>query len=161
VQLAWTVLQPSTRERRWLQAAVAVCVLLAALLMVAALVLDPRHPLQVGSATVLATVAASWGLWRLRRPAAVVAELRIGDGSVWLREAGTDGQAREEKARCVFAAPWLITFRFGSKFVRLWPDSLSPDAFRRVHACVRWERAGSNPLTGPPGANALDNEIDP
>jgi hypothetical protein len=59
----------------------------AALLAVALLRLDPRHPLVVGSVAVLATLAALWGLRHLQRPAAGETELRIEEGSGGLREA--------------------------------------------------------------------------
>jgi hypothetical protein len=161
VLLGWAALQPSIREQRWLQLATATCALVAALLAVAALALDPRHPLRVGTAALLALAAALWGAWQLRIARAPAIEIRIRDGDVWLRDKEPGPESREEKARCVFAAPWLITFRFGSNYVRLWPDSLPPDAFRRVHACVRWERTGTTDALGPPGANARQNENDP
>lgn len=149
------------RERRWLQLATLNCTLVAALLTVAALALDPRHPQRVGTAALFALVAALWGVWQLAPKGAATTEIRIRDGNVLLRETGTGPEARKEVARCVFAAPWLITFRFGSKYVRLWPDSLPADAFRRVHACVRWERIGTTDALGPTGANARLNETDP
>jgi len=149
------------RERRWLQLATLTCARVAALLTVAALVLDPRHPLRVGTAALLALAAALWGVRQLRAKGAATVEIRIRDGDVWLREEATDLEVREERARCVFAAPWLITFRFGSNYVRLWPDCLPPDVFRRVHACVRWERIATTDALGPTGANAHRNETDP
>jgi hypothetical protein len=147
------------RETRWLQLATAACVLVASLLAVAAMALDPRYPVAVGTATLLALAAALWSAWQLRVAGAAAIEIRIRDGDVWLRDSGPD--AREERARSVFAAPWWITFRFGSNYVRLWPDSLPPDAFRQVHACVRWERTGTTDALGPTGANARQNENDP
>ena len=159
--LGWTVLRPSKREKRWLQLATATCALVAALLTVAALALDPRHPLRVGTAALFALVAALWGGRQLAAKGAATTEVRIRDGRVLLREKGTELEAREEVARCVFAAPWLITFRFGSNYVRLWPDSLPADAFRRVHACVRWERISTRDALGPTRANARQTETDP
>jgi hypothetical protein len=149
------------REKRWLQLATVTCALVAVLLAVAALALDPRHPLRVGTAAVLALAAALWGAWQLRVAGAPATEIRIRDGIVWLRNREPEPEARKERARCVFAAPWLITFRFGSNYVGLWPDSLPPDAFRRVHACVRWGRTGTTDALGPSGANARQNENDP
>lgn len=149
------------REKRWLQLATVTCALVAALLTVATLALDPRHPLRVGTAAPFALVAALWGVLQLAARGAATTEIRIRDGSVLLRETGTGPEAREKVARCVFAAPWLITFRFGSNYVRLWPDSLPADAFCRVHASVRWERTGTTDALGPTGANARQNETDP
>lgn len=149
------------REKRWLQLATVTCALVAALLTVAALALDPRHPLRVGTAALFALVAALWGVRQLAAKGAATTEIRIRDGRVLLREKGTGLEAREGVARCVFAAPWLITFRFGSNYVRLWPDSLPADAFRRVHACVRWERIITKDALGTTGANARQNETDP
>jgi hypothetical protein len=139
------------REKRWLQLATLACALVAAVLAIAALTRDPRHPERVAAAALIALVATFWGLWRLRANGQCATEIGIRDGSVWLRETKAGPETREEKARCVFAAPWLITFRFGSKYVRLWPDALPPDAFRRIHACVRWERTGITDATGPHG----------
>jgi hypothetical protein len=130
------------------------------MLTVAVLVLDPRHPLRVGAAATLALAAALWGLRQLRAQRAVATEIRLRDGEIWLREKGADLETLEERARCVFAAPWLITFRFGSNYLRLWPDSLSPAAFRRVHACARWERAGTADALGPNGNDARQDETD-
>jgi hypothetical protein len=160
VLLGWTVLRPSMREKRWLQLATVTCAMVAALLTVAALALDPRHPLRVGTAALFALVGALWGVRQLSARGAATTEIRIRDGKVLLRETGAGPEAREEMARCVFAAPWLITFRFGTNYVRLWPDSLPADAFRRVHACVRWERTGTTDAL-PTGANARQNETDP
>ncbi len=146
------------REKRWLQLATVTCALVAVLLTVAALALDPRYPLRVGTAALFALVAALWGVRQLAAKGAATTEIRIRDGNVLLRETGPE--PREEVARCVFAAPWLITFRFGSNYVRLWPDCLPADAFRRVHACMRWERTGTTDAL-PTGANARQNETDP
>ena len=148
------------RERRWLQLATAGCALVAALLTVAALAFDPRHPVRVGAAATVALVAALWGLLQLRARRTVATEIRLRDGEIWLREKGAHPETREESARCVFAVPWLITFRFGSNYVRLCPDSLSPAAFRRIHACARWEKAGTADALGPNGADARQNETD-
>ena len=105
------------REKRWLQLATVTCALVAVLLTVAALALDPRYPLRVGTAALFALVAALWGVRQLVAKGAATTEIRIRDGNVLLRE--TVPEPREEVARCVFAAPWLITFRFGSNYVRL------------------------------------------
>jgi hypothetical protein len=140
---------------------VATCVLVVALLAFAGLAMDPRYPLRVGSAAVFALCGAIWGLRQLRLPAAIETELRIRDGTIWLRDRGAGPEEQEWRAQCVFAAPWLITFRMGSKYIRIWPDSLPMDAFRRVHACIRWERPGTTASAGALGANAFKNEIDP
>lgn len=155
-------MQPSRLERRWLQAAVATCGLVAALLTLAALILDPRHPLRVGSAAALAGAATLWGIRKLQDPVSALTELRIGaDGHIRLRDARAGPGSPEQKVKCVFAAPWLITLRSGSRFIRLWPDSLPPETFRRVYAYIRWERAGTTATTDPTGAKASRNEIDP
>lgn len=158
--LGWVALQPSMRERRWMLLATAGCALIAALLTVAALALDPRHPLRVWTAAVLALAAALWGARQLRAQQAVAAEIRLRDGDIWLRTKVADLEPREERARCVFAAPWLITFRFGSNYFRVWPDSLPPAAFRQVHACARWERAATADALGTNAADARQDETD-
>jgi hypothetical protein len=150
VLLGWTVLQPSARERRWLLGAVSTCLVVGAALAVAAGTLDPRHPLRVGAAAAVAFVAGLCGIGQLRRRVDRTFELAIRDGRVELRRASAPADLGPP-ARCVFVAPWLITFRFGSTWVRVWPDSLPPEAFRRVHACVRWQPSGTDPkqLPGP------------
>jgi len=144
VLLRWTVLQPSARERRWLLGAVAGCLLVAAALVAAAATLDPRHPVRVGVAAAAAVAGGLWGIGRLRSRVGRAFELAIREGRVELRRTG-EGMAPGLPAQCVFAAPWLITFRLGSTWVRVWPDSLPPEAFRRVHACVRWQAASADP----------------
>ncbi len=142
--------------------AVATCGLVAALLTIAALELDPRHPLRVGAAAALAVAATLWGIRKLRNPVSALAELQIGaDGCIRLRDARGGPGTTEQKVKCVFAAPWLITLRSGSKFIRLWPDSLPPETFRRVYACIRWERAAAAATTDPSRAKTSKNEIDP
>jgi hypothetical protein len=161
VILGWTVLQPSARERRlWLAAVVATTVS-ACVLAVAALVADPRHPERVWSAALISTAASGWALVRARPSSGRSREVKIdADGSIWtrtqdgLRDSDSDPEC---EARCVFAAPWLITLRCGAMLVAVWPDSLPSEAFRRLHACARW--SGSTDKAKPTAEPG--NQIDP
>jgi hypothetical protein len=138
VILGWTVLQPSARERRLWLAAVAATAASAGALAVAALVADPRHPVQLWSAALVLAVASAWALANSRPSSGRSREVRIdAEGAIWTRaQPGT--RDSEFKSRCVFVAPWLITLRCGAMLVAVWPDSLPSDAFRRLHACARW-----------------------
>jgi len=66
-------------------------------------------------------------------------EVAIGQDGALLARPQTAESA--DAARCIFAAPWLITLRRGGMLVAVWPDSLPPDAFRRLHACAGWAAA--------------------
>lgn len=87
-----------------MQLATLTCALVAALLTVAALVLDPRHLLRVGAAALLALAAALWGVRQLRAKGAATVEIGIRDGDVWLREEATDLEVREERGMCLCGA---------------------------------------------------------
>ncbi len=140
--LGWTVLQPSARERRLRLAAIAAAATVAAVLAIAAVALDPRHPVRVW-------VAAGWGVRGACQAAGRRTEVSIAsDGAVQARPLNGRGYALEAAVRCVFVAPWLITLKSGAMLVPVWPDALSPDALRRLHACARWAGTG-----GPAGAN--------
>ena len=141
----WTALQPSTRERRLWTAALAAGVVSASLLLYGALAMDPRHPVRTWTAFALAIGSVALAVLRRRRTASPRRELRIDrDGSAWLRNARPSGNgAGEQPAQAVFVAPWLITLRAGATLIAVWPDSLPADAFRRLHACVRWTRHDS------------------
>jgi hypothetical protein len=149
VILGWTVLQPSARERRLWLAAIAAAATVAAVLASAALALDPRHPVRLWVAAWMALVAAGWGVRGARRAAGRRTEVSVAaDGAVQARPLNGRADALGGAARCVFVAPWLITLKSGAMLVPVWPDALSPDAFRRLHACARWVGSG-----GPAGTD--------
>ena len=137
--LGWTVLQPSARERRLWLAAIAAATSIAMVLAIAALALDPRHPARLWVAAGIAVVAAGWGVRGARQAAGRRTEVSVAsDGAVLARPLNGRADAPEAESRCVFVAPWLITLKSGGMLVPVWPDALSPDAFRRLHACARW-----------------------
>jgi hypothetical protein len=151
VILGWTVLQPSVRERRLWLATIAAAATVATVLAIAALALDPRHPVRLWVAAWLALVAAGWGVRRARQAAGRRAEVSgASDGAVQARLLNGQADALGGAARCVFVAPWLITLKSGAMLVPVWPDALSPDAFRRLHACARSVGSG--------GAAGNDND---
>lgn len=145
--LGWTVLRPSARERRLRLMALAGTLLTTCLLTLAALLADPRHPAQLWSAVVICAVITAGLVWRLQ-PRNGPLEIAIdAQGQPLLR--ATPGVADPAAvpsagpARCLFAAPWLITLRCGTLRAAIWPDCLPADAFRRLHACVRWAGAAA------------------
>jgi hypothetical protein len=149
VILGWTVLQPSVRERRLWLAAIAAAAAVAAVLVIAALALDPRHPVRLWGAAWIALVAAGWGVRRAGQAGGRRAEVSVAsDGTVQARLLNGQADVLGGAARCVFVAPWLITLKSGAMLVPVWPDALSPDAFRRLHACARWGVSG-----GPAGTD--------
>ncbi len=48
------------------------------------------------------------------------------------------GTPLRQRLQCVFAAPWLITLKSGTMWVRIWPDSVPGNLFRRFWVHVRW-----------------------
>lgn len=150
--LGWTPLRASAREGRLWLAALTVALAVTCALTFAALLADPRHPGRLWAATLVCAAIAAIIAWRLRPSRGPALELAIdAHGSPLLR--ATTGVAAAEPApvaRCVFAAPWLITLRCGALHAPVWPDSMPADAFRRLHACVRW--ASPAPDSGRPSA---------
>jgi hypothetical protein len=73
------------------------------------------------------------------RPSPVV-EIAVDDAGALVVRAPNPGDERpEHRLPCVFAAPWLITLRRGTMWVRIWPDSLPGYAFRRFWVHIRWK----------------------
>jgi hypothetical protein len=159
---AWTVLQPSAREWRLWAVAVAAGVASSMVLIYGALAMDPRHPGRTGTAAALAAAAVAVAAAMRRSYAQGTRELRIAaDGVPWIRAQPSAGRAADESpARPVFVAPWLITLRSDATWVAVWPDSLPPDAFRRLHGCVRWARSEPRSATAPPRPGHDDDPTD-
>ncbi len=145
------MLQSSARERRLWAVAIAAGVVSAVVLAYGALSRDPRHPLRTWTAAGLAAAAVGIAVARRWRAAPFQREMRIAaDGVPWIRVQLPAGSPAEERpAQAVFVAPWLITLHADATWVAVWPDSLTPDAFRRLHACVRWARSELRPETDP------------
>lgn len=143
------------REQTLRLVALAGTLLVTCALTAAALFGDPRHPLQVWTAVVASAAIALFSAWRLRSrlPAARLEVAIDANGRPWLR--ATDPVADEPDgggaplAQCRFAAPWLITLHCGALRAPVWPDSLPAEAFRRLHACVRWARPAHDAAPAP------------
>jgi pimeloyl-ACP methyl ester carboxylesterase len=156
VILGWTVLQPSARERRLWLAAVAATAASAGVLVVAALLADPRYPVRVRGAALVSAAAAAWALSNARPSSGRSREVRIdAEGSIWMRTQPAAGDS-ECKSRSVFVAPWLITLRCGAMLIAAWPDSLPSDAFRRLHPCARWSVSTANASQSAVPGNPID-----
>jgi hypothetical protein len=90
-------------------------------------------------AAVSAVLAAAGGLLAARPATREPIEVGIDDaGGVSMRRVAGTGDCTEQRLRCVFAAPWLITLDSGTMWVRIWPDSLPGNLFRRFWVHVRW-----------------------
>jgi hypothetical protein len=140
VLVPWTPLQPSRRELRWRRVGAAVAGAGALALGYAALraaTFDPRLAAVAIGASVVAALAL-----RVRRGAFEVG-VDVGGRPVVRRLAGgtADGQLR--RARCLYAAPWLITLGSATNYITIWPDSVPQDTYRRLWVCVRWGTRGA------------------
>jgi hypothetical protein len=135
VLVAWTPLSPSRREQGLRRVAQVLGGSAAAALLGAAwrdASIDPF-------AALAALLAAAAGLLAARRGSADAIEIGIDDsGGVAARPSGAAEESPHLQLRCVFAAPWLITFRSGTMWVRVWPDSVPGNIFRRLWVHVRW-----------------------
>jgi len=87
-----------------------------------------------------ALLAAAGGMLAGRRPAPrEPIEIGVDDsGCIALRRVVGTVDPNEQRLQCVFAAPWLITLKSGTMWVRIWPDSVPGNLFRRFWVYVRW-----------------------
>lgn len=156
--LGWTQLRPSARERRLQQSALATALLVTCALTFAALYADPRHPRELWATVVACAAIAAFIAWRLRPRGWSQLEVAVdANGLPWLRATSTVTNSRDAGpplARCVFAAPWLITLQCGALRTPVWPDSMPAEAFRRLHACVRWRSSVADPAPDPASMSA-------
>jgi len=135
VLVPWTPLSLSRRERNLRRLAQALAGAAAVALLLAAWRDGPADPAALVGA--LAALAMAVLAGRTDRGPA----LEVGvdaSGALAVRHATEDGRRLERGLQCVFAAPWLITARHGTMWVRIWPDSLPGSAFRRFWVHVRW-----------------------
>jgi len=149
VILGWTALRPSARERRWRQLALLAALGVTLALLWAAIAGDPRRPELLWAAVALASIMLAAGA--LRTGYRTQSEICIGDDGVVRLRAAAPPDAPVHDAHSVFRAPWLITLAHGTMWQAVWPDSLPPEAFRRLWACVRW--APSRPRPSPVDAD--------
>ena len=137
--IGWTVLQRSKRELQLWGAAAVLMIVCCGALVFAALMRDPRQPLVVWTAVLLSATAAIWTVRSVPRSEPGL-EIAIGaDGALQVRRCEGGADEPPTPARCIFVAPWLITLRCGGVVLPIWPDSLPAPAFRRLHACTRWD----------------------
>jgi hypothetical protein len=143
VILSWTRLHPSAHERRWRIAGLAGAIAVSVLLAYFAAFREPRRPVVVWTAWAVSVAAV--GLVAAQFRPQVAREIAIdARGVVHLRAAASLPQVEPDRPiRPIFAAPWLITLLQGTMSVAIWPDSLPPDAYRRLWVCVRWGRQSS------------------
>jgi len=135
VLVAWTPLSPSRREQglRWVAKALGWST--AAVLCGAATrdgSIDPVPALA-------ALLAAAGGLLAGRPAPREPIEIGVDDsGCIAVRRGVGTRDPTEQRFQCVFAAPWLITLKSGTMWVRIWPDSVPGNLFRRFWVHVRW-----------------------
>jgi hypothetical protein len=144
VRLPWTVLQPSARERRWLQVARLGAIAGAGASIAGLLTSEPPAP---WAASVVLLAALGLLFFPRRRSAWQLAI--ADDGRVMGRTADS---APERRLQCLFASTWLITLRVGTEAIPVWPDSLPSDSYRRLWVHLRWTRAES-----PAAVNGVDD----
>lgn len=142
--IGWTVLQRSKRERQLWSAAAIFMIVCCGAFVFAALMRDPRQGLAVWTA-VLSATAAIWTVRSVPRSEPGL-EIAIGaDGALQVRRCDGGADEPPAPAHCIFVAPWLITLRCGGVVLPIWPDSLPAPAFRRLHACTRWDSSAEAP----------------
>jgi hypothetical protein len=90
-------------------------------------------------AAALAALLAAAGGWLAGRQAREdPIDIGIDDSGCIVGRRVTPARETTERLRCVFAAPWLITLKSGTMCVRIWPDSVPGNVFRRVWVHIRW-----------------------
>jgi hypothetical protein len=86
-----------------------------------------------------ALLAAAGGLLAGRPAPREPIEIGVDDsGCIAVRRAVGTEDSTEQRFQVVFAAPWLITLQSGTMWVRIWPDSVPGNLFRRFWVHVRW-----------------------
>jgi hypothetical protein len=135
VLVAWTPLSPSRREQGLRRVAQLLGCSTAAALLGAAL----RDASIEAVPALAAGLAVAAGLLAGRRGPAAAIEIGVDDsGRVVARRMADAGESPPLRLRCLFAAPWLITLGSGTMWVRVWPDSVPGNIFRRFWVHVRW-----------------------
>ena len=127
-------MSPSRRERCARQVAQALAFITAITLLASALLADPVDPLGAIAAAVVALMGVRARQAASRRPIEVGVDQAGRPSARW-----ADGSGEPlEGLQCIFAAPWLITFRQGTRCISIWPDSVPGNAFRRLWVHIRW-----------------------
>jgi hypothetical protein len=135
VLVAWTPLSSSRREQGLRRVAQALGWSTAAALLGAAVGNGSVEPVPA----LAALLAVVGGCLAGRRPPPEPIEIGVDDsGGMVVRSAAGAGDPDVQRAHCVFAAPWLLTLRSGTMRIRVWPDSLPGNVFRRLWVYVRW-----------------------
>jgi hypothetical protein len=93
----------------------------------------------VEPAAALAALLAAAGGWLAGRQAREAPiDIGVDDSGCIVVRRVTTAPETTEYLRCVFAAPWLITLTSDTMWVRIWPDSLPGNIFRRLWVHIRW-----------------------
>jgi len=144
VIIGWTVLQRSKRERQLWSAAAIFMIVCCGALVFAALMRDPRQGLAVWTAVLLSATAAIWTVRSVPRSEPGL-EIAIGRMARYRCGAAAVAPMSRRRRHTAYVAPWLITLRCGGVVLPIWPDSLPAPAFRRLHACTRWDSSAEAP----------------
>lgn len=129
-------MSPSPRERVVRRIALFLSSASAVALGIALVTDVTGEPAPLAGALVAALAAAIAARTRAPPPLEIAVDA---GGALLVRSAG-DADGAERRLRCVYAAPWLITLRSGTIWVRVWPDSLPGNAFRRFWVHIRWSQ---------------------
>ena len=141
--MPWTILQPSSRARRWRRVGLAIALGSCAVLMAAAFASDPFNLTLV----VLAAVGALGALVATRPRTGGPFEVGVSSrGEIKVRERDApafkvSGSPSLPTVEIAFASPWLISLRRGTMLVAIWPDSLPQSTYRQLWVHLRWGRA--------------------
>jgi len=84
----------------------------------------------------LLAAAGGWLAGREAREAPI--DIGVDDSGCIAARRFTTMDETTEHLRCVFAAPWLMTLKGGTMRVRIWPDSVPGNIFRRLWVHIRW-----------------------
>ncbi len=137
---AWTPLTSSRIELRLRQLAALVCCVAAAAIVF--FLMFEAFSWVLFSVALVSVFSSAWALMttRARFSRLQNTALRVdSDGAVF----GRWGKHSPIPGRPLYIYTWLVLVQFDKGVAwPIWPDSLSPDTYRRLLVAARWARAG-------------------
>ena len=142
----WTILRPSLTAKRWRWVGIMIGAASSIALLLAGLKTSPVSSGQLALAGLFA--ACCFGAVWVRKTPQLEISVSPGSGLMLRRWHADESQlvatAETLPARLVFAAPWLISLRSGTRLIPVWPDCLPPTLYRRVWVHVHWGRVAAH-----------------